>query len=64
MEARFVTAHLLSGDFPALVTQANPDGTLNLTVFANADIVYRLSAVQYVAETDDEEADKIGMWSN
>lgn len=63
MTPRFVTAHLLSGDFPALVTQANPDSTLNLTVFTNGDIVYRNSATRYVPEPDDTDDDKIGMWT-
>lgn len=63
MTPRWVTAHLQSGNFPALVTQANPDGTLNLAVFTNTDTIYRQMVTQYVPETDDDEADKIGMWS-
>lgn len=55
--------HLLSGDYPALVTRENQDGSLNLTIFGDADIVYRNSAHRYVPEADDDENDKIGMWS-
>lgn len=64
MNPRYVTAHLLSGDFPAIVTRTNQDGSLNLTVFSDSDIVYRNGVSEYVPEADDEDADKIGMWSN
>lgn len=63
MNPKWVTAHLMSGNYPALVTRENPDGTLNLTVFSDADIVYRTSASRYVPEPDDDDNDKIGMWS-
>lgn len=63
MQPRYVTAHLLSGDFPAIVTRDNGDGSLNLTVFADGDIVHRNSVSRYIPEPDDDENDKIGMWS-
>lgn len=63
MNPRFVTAHLLSGDFPALVTQDNGAAGLNLAVFTNAEVIHRMNVQQYVPEADDTEDDRIGMWS-
>lgn len=63
MQPRFVTIHLLSGDYPAMVTRDNGGDVFNLTVFADADIIYRNSVAKYVPEIDDDDADKIGMWS-
>jgi hypothetical protein len=59
----FVQAHLNIGTVPAIVTRVNVDGTLSLTCFAPADIVYKDNVRAYVPEADDEDADKIGYWS-
>lgn len=64
MQPRFVTAHLLSGDYPAIVTRENDGGTLNITVFADGDLVYRNGVSEYVREPDDDDEDRVGMWSN
>lgn len=63
MQPEYVTAHLASGDFPAIVTSNNPDGTKNLCVFTNTDCVFRMSVGKYVAEVDDTDDDKVGYWS-
>ena len=59
----WVTAHLGSGDAPALVTRANPDGTVSISIFVVGDVVYRDNVAMYVPEPDDEDHDKIGYWS-
>lgn len=63
MVGNWVTAHLGSGDAPALVTRANADGTASLTIFTVGDILYRDNVSGYEPEPDDEEQDKIGYWS-
>lgn len=59
----WVTAHLGSGDAPALVTRVNVDDTVSLTVFAVGEVVHRDNVAEYVPEPDDEDVDKVGYWS-
>lgn len=63
MEPRFVTAHTQAGDYPAIVTRVNPDNTLNLCVFTDADVIHRMSVAEYEPDPDDLDEDKIGFWS-
>lgn len=64
MVPKWVTMHLPSGDFPALVVVENGDGTLNLTVFAIHDTYYRDMVREYVPKLDDEPEDRYGFYSN
>jgi len=63
MTPKFVTAHTAAGDYPAIVTRDNGDGTLNLMAFTDAGVVNRMSVREYEYDTDDEAGDKIGYCS-
>jgi hypothetical protein len=63
MEPQFVTAHLQTGDYPAVVTRANPDGTLNLAIFSDGGVVHRMGVSRYEPDPDDVDEDKIGYWT-
>lgn len=63
MVGNWVTAHLASGDAPALVTRANADGSASLTIFAVGEELHRDNVREYVPEDGDEDSDKIGYWS-
>lgn len=61
---RQVVFHATTGDHPAMVTRANPDGTLSLTVFAVGALLFR-DNVRHVpgeVEDSDEVADRYGYW--
>lgn len=63
MVGNWVTAHLASGDQPAIVTRVNEDQSVSLTIFAVGEMVYRDNVKPYVWEDGDEEADKVGFFS-
>lgn len=64
MGPKWVTMHLPSGDFPALAVVENTDGTLNLTIFAIHDTLYRDMVREYVEKADDEVEDRYGFFSS
>lgn len=63
MNPQWVTAHLASGDFPALVVRSNPDGSKNVQVFTDTEMIGRMSMQEYLPDPDDDEDTKVGMWS-
>lgn len=63
MNPKWVTVHLKSGDFPGLVTRENPDGSKNVQVFTDGDIIPRMGMTEYLPDPDDDEDAKYGYWS-
>lgn len=59
----WITAHMRSGDYPAIITRVNTDGTVSLTAFKPGEILHADNILRYVAMEDDEQEDKAGMWS-
>lgn len=59
----WVTAHLASGNQPAVVTRGNVDGSASLTIFAVGEVLFRDNVKRYVYEEGDEESDKVGYFS-
>lgn len=63
MNPKFVTCHLQSGDFPAIVTRDNGDDTLNVMIFTDGGVVNRMGVKRYVEDVDDVPEDKYGFYS-
>lgn len=59
----WVTAHMASGDQPAVVTRGNPDGSASLTIFGVGEMVFRDNVHRYEFDEDDLPEDKIGFFS-
>lgn len=60
---QWVTAHLKSGDYPAVVTRANVDESVSITVFKPGEMVFADNVGVYVPDEDDEPEDRVGFFS-
>ena len=62
----WITAHFKSGDYPAVVTRVNGDGTVSLTAFKPAEIVHADNVMEYKGGLDDVDGDdeaRYGTWT-